>query len=500
MRTPFGSVRGRTVRGPYGEAEEYLGVPYAGIGGRFTAPGPPPGWTGTRDALAHGPACPQEPSGTAGLRTDERGCLHMNVWRPASGPGDAGPLPVMVWIHGGAHLYGHNANPVTRGARLAARYGVVVAAPNYRLGALGHLTLDHLLGPDYADASNAALLDLAAALRWVRRAAPAFGGDPGNVTVFGQSAGGANVAALMAMPAARGLFRRAIVESGSADRAQDPEYGRQRTADLLRLCGLTEPRAGELLALPVGRLVAAQQLLVRRRTRHRPGPGVVFQPTRDGRILPAVPVDAVAAGSSSDVDLVVGTNLNEASGYAPLDARGAEIRQDLPALLAPADFPHVHDLAGRLPGRLGRLLGRPAGAAETVEAYLAEQLYREPSNRLLDARRTARGRTYAYLFTWAAPHARERRGAHHGLEAPFVFQTQDLPGARAETGAAPPADLAAALGAYWTGFARTGVPGGEGLPVWRPYTPPARATAVLDTPVRIADDPLCPLRELLERR
>jgi para-nitrobenzyl esterase len=497
MRTPFGAVRGRTVPGAFGPAEEFLGIPYSEGTERFRAPGPPPRWAGELSALRHGPVCPQEPTRASGFAMDERHCLNLHVWRPA---GASGPLPVMVWLHGGAHLYGHNANPVTDGARLAARYGVVVVAPNYRLGALGYLCLEHLLGPRYADAGNAALLDVIAALEWIRRSAGAFGGDPENVTVFGQSSGGATVAALLAAPGAEGLFRRAIIESGTGDRAQDAEYGTRRTAELLDLCGLDATHAAGLLTLPASRLVAAQEALVHRRGPERPNLDITFQPSLDARTLPHAPVDAVAAGSGSEVDLIIGTNLNEASGYAPLDAADGAADGGLPARLAPVDFPKVPDLAEDLPRRLAQLMGRPPRTAEVVEAYLAEQIYREPSQRLLDARRTAAGRTYAYLFTWSAPHSRARRGSPHSLEIPFVFQTQATEQAAPEVGEDPPAALADTLGSYWTGFARTGEPGGAGLPHWRAYEAGARWTAVLDDPVRIVSDPRRPVREVLEAR
>ncbi|MFF0223258.1 carboxylesterase/lipase family protein [Streptomyces sp. NPDC004629] len=495
---PFGSVRGETVRSPFGDAEQFLGITYAEHRGRFLAPGAPPRWSGLLDARLYGPACPQEPSRVIGWKTHEQRCLHLNVWRPADRQAKA-PLPVMVWIHGGAHLYGHNASPVTAGARLAARHNAIIVTPNYRLGALGHLVLDHLLGPHYADAANVALLDLVAALKWTQRAAPALGGDSGAVTVFGQSAGGANVAALLAMPAARGLFHRAVIESGTGDRAQSRDYGRRRTADLLALCDLDEQQAAELLTLPVDQLIAAQQALVHSRNPRRPNMDITFQPTLDPHTLPSVPVDAIAAGASSDVDLIIGTNRNEASGYVPLDTPDDAVDPSLLPLLARADFPHVDDLPTRLSERLHLLLGRPARPGELVEAYLAEQIYREPSQRLLDARRTAQGRTYAYLFTWNPPHNHERRGAAHSLEIPFLFQTHDLPDAREEVGTAPPQGLADALGAYWTSFARTGVPTAPDQPRWEPYVPARRATALLDDPVRMADDPLRPVRELLAR-
>ncbi|GAB3749632.1 carboxylesterase family protein [Microlunatus parietis] len=268
-----------------GEIEEFLGVPYA-VAERFRLGVDVPPWTGIREARAGAPAAPQV--GDDGVVGSED-CLALNVWRPVGAAG----LPIMVWIHGGGYVGGSATDPITAGDRLAARHGVIVISVGYRLGALGFLSLEHLLGQEFRDSPNLALLDLITGLRWIRDHALELGGDPDRVTVFGQSAGGAAVSTLLGMPATEGLFRRAIVQSGTAERAQPPSFGLERTAELLDLLGLPEAEAERLLELPVETIVRAQTRLIERRSEGRLAPVFAFQPTIDGRLLTTLPYRSV---------------------------------------------------------------------------------------------------------------------------------------------------------------------------------------------------------------
>lgn len=491
--TAAGVVRGARRETVDGEVEAFLGVPYAAAE-RFRAAEAVPPWTGIREARAYAPPAPQ--AADERVVGDERQCLAVNVWRPVGAAG----LPVMVWIHGGGYIGGAPSDALSDGDRLAARHGVVVVAVGYRLGALGFLSLEHLLGEDFRDSANLAPLDLVAALRWVRDHADALGGDRDRVTVFGQSAGAAATATLLGMPIAEGLFRRAIVQSGTAERAQPPEFGIERTAELLGLLDLSERQASRLLELPAEAIIEAQTRLIERRSRGRLATVFAFQPTVDGRLLPALPYRSVAAGTNAAADLIVGTNEHEAAGLGvPLtlgDAEVASLPEPLPALIA-GDVPGRPDLADRYRAAFERLVPG-ASAAEVIGGYLTDRTYRQPSNRLLAARQAAVGRTYAYLFTWEPRRPGPRRGAVHSAELPFLFRHQDHPVLVDDLGMRPPAELAETVSTAWASFAATGRPELPDGTDWPRYQLPDRSTMIIDDRLQFVDDPRGELRTLLE--
>ena len=464
-----GRLLGRTVETPAGAAHAFLGVPYAGDPQRFLPAPPLEAWSGRREALEPGPRAPQTSGGS------ETGCLTVNVWTPEA----AEACPVIVWIHGGLHVAGSPSEPFCDGARLAARTGTVVVALGHRLGALGFLTVDHLLGHEYRDSANAGLHDTVAALEWVRDEIAAFGGDPGRITLAGQSAGATSAAMLLAAPRAEGLFARAVLQSANPERVGSREYGEEATAELLDLLGAPPER---LLDLPWPRLIEAQDRLLARRSAAGPNTVAVFRAGLDGRLLTRDPVSAVAAGASSGVDLVVTTNVNEGSGSVDLRAPDSvELRAQLDR--------HVADLlpggdAGAYREALAADLGRTPSDAEALEACLADEIYRQPSLRLLDARAAATGSTRAALFAWRAD---DSRGATHSLELPFLFRSLD--DARGTIGPAPQR-LSDEVSSRWAAFAATGDAG------WPEYGS-ERTTLVLDDPVRIVDAPREHLRRLV---
>jgi para-nitrobenzyl esterase len=399
----------------------------------------------------------------------------------------------MVWIHGGAYLMGSNSDGMYDGARLAAATGTVVVAINYRLGALGFLHLAHLLGDDFGDSSNLGLLDQLEALRWVRDNIAGFGGDPHNVTLFGESAGAAAIGTLLGMPASEGLFRRAIMQSGTAERFRTPEESARVTADFLRLCGLDESSAGELPTLPVERLLAAQQQLEERIAAESYAVPLPFQPTVGTPSLPVPPLDAVRSGINSAVDLLVGTNLNEGS-FA------VEMRPDRPEDPDYPDRAAAVLSAGGLPGdctpeyaeALEAVLARDPGGKELLEAAIADAVYRQPSNNLLDARlpsarSAAHGRTFAYLFTWRSPAMGGKLGSCHTLEIPFVFRHLDSPDAAYLTRGKAPQALSDTMSGAWAAFAQAGTPDQPGL-AWPEYGQ-ERRTMILDDATRLEADP-----------
>lgn len=486
VKTRSGEVRGRTADG----VTSFLGVPYAAAptgANRFRPPAPVRAWEGVRDALEHGPTAPAPgypPPFDALLpvvHVPGEDWLNVNVWTPD--PGAAG-LPVMVWVHGGAFVNGSNSIPVYDGTAFA-RDGVVLVAVNYRLGAEGFLLLDD-------GTPNLGLLDQVAALVWVRENIAAFGGDADNVTVFGESAGAMSVGALLAMPSAAGLFRRAILQSGAGHHTLTP-------GTAYRVAGYVAEEVGarmeggrltveSMARVPADRLVAAQQTLAARLAA-APDPALwgeitanlmMYEPVVDGDVLPASPIEAIAAGAGADVDVLVGTNRDEHRFF--LVPPGAAERTTDAVLDAVAT-------AYRLPGgaldgyrALQATPGQPTPGLVLADV-MTDWFFRIPALRLAEAH----GRAHVYEFDWASPVLDGRLGSCHAAELGFVFDT--LPAAHGLAGDAPPQGLADAMHAAWVAFATTGDPG------WEPYGADRRVRRLGDR-IETVTDPRGDLREL----
>ncbi|WP_159618357.1 carboxylesterase/lipase family protein [Ruania rhizosphaerae] len=497
MRTKLaaGDVEGAVRDTEDGKVLALLGVPYGapeGDGLRFRRAHLHEGWAGTRSAMSPGAVSPQDPARVGSARVSEVGALNLNVWRPV---GASGPLPVLVWIHGGAHMYGSNAHPLCDGGRLAAAHDMIVVAPNYRLGALGHLRLDHLLGDDFADAGNLALHDVMLALSWIHANATALGADDQRVTIMGQSSGGAVVDALLSTETAGSLFRGVIAQSSLAERVHLPQEAADATAQLLDELRLNDRDAGALLALPAEEIIAAQVAITHRRRTERRLPWILFQPMVDGRLLPSIPLRAIAEGAGSEVDLLAGTNLNEGSGEVDLRSTDEHLAgRELERLLQER-YP------GTEAGTYKAAMGGAASDVVALESLYSDLLYRQPTNRLLSARRAASGagRTYSYLFRWSRPDTDAwARRAGHSLELPFIFRhVDDSEAAAAEVGSNPPLTLMHSMSKAWAGFVHEGRPT---LPRGRPWPEygEARRTAVLDEEIVTTEDPLAGLRILAE--
>jgi carboxylesterase type B len=469
----------------------FMGVPFAAPpfgANRFQPPRPVAPWSGVRDALTFGPMPPQLPYPPPwDVLIPERGvagedCLNLNVWTPDLG---AAGLPVMVWIPGGMFEAGSGAT--YDGSRFA-RDGVVCVTMNYRVGAEGFLYLED------GDA-NPGLLDQVAALEWVRENIAPFGGDPGNVTVFGQSAGAMSIGMLLAMPRAEGLFRRAILQSGGAHYVipvEDALRVRQRLAGALGVA----PTREAITAIPVDHFLAGQGTL-KAELIADPDPArwgrevalnlAPWQPVVDGDVIPARPIDRIVAGAGATIDLMAGSNADE---YHFFLVPGGGIDQITDEVV-------IGVVAARgLPVEAAmdtyRAENPDASAGEILSAVLGDWYFRIPALRVAEAHaKNAAGATFVYEFAWRSPQFGGRLGAAHGLDIPFVFDT--LP---EETdpllGADPPQPLANAMHAAWVAFATSGDSG------WTPYDLGHRASMRFDTALTVVEDPRAAVRTLWE--
>ena len=490
MTTQVETRSGRVQGALAGGLHVFRGIPYARppVGPRrFRAPEPEAPWTGVRDATRPGTSAPQRPMQIPimpfDVGTQDEDCLYLNVWTP----GLDGARPVLVWIHGGAFTIGSGSQSIYEASRLARRGDVVVVTINYRLGALGFLHLADLLGAEYAGSGNLGILDQVAALAWVRDNIASFGGDPRNVTIFGESAGGMSVGTLLGTPAARGLFARAIPQSGAAHNAHSREVAADLAERLLAALGVARADAGRLRELPPERLLAGQDQVALGWLGR--GAGLAFQPVVDGAVLPQPPIDAVRGGLSRGVRVLVGATRDEWNLFGLMD----------PALAALDES----GLARRLQRTLGERAGQLAEAYRSARrgrlptdprslflAIETDRVFRIPAVRLAEAQSEHGSDVYKYLFTWESPFLGDMLGACHGIDVPFVFGHVDLPGSDKFVGSGPGVRALADITMdAWLGFAREGDPGHAGLGSWPAYETRRRSTMLLGPACAVEDDP-----------
>lgn len=499
VETASGRIEGLTVGGVH----VFKGIPYGAPtsgANRFRPPRKPEPWSGVKETRTYAgrspqaAAAPQRPElatvwGPVDTLPVGEDCLTLHVWTPGL---DSARRPVMVWLHGGAFSYGSANSPRYDSTNLAGRNDVVVVAVNHRLNIFGHLDLSAVGGERFAQSGNVGLLDLVLALQWVRDHAARFGGDPGNVTIFGQSGGGGKVSALLAMPGARGLFHKGIVQSGASIRFAEKERTTQLAAAVLKQLGLGANQLDALQALPLEKLsgvVASAQATLPKAKRPLLD-RYNFGPVIDGTVLPAHPFDPAASALGDDIPVLVGDTTDEAAIFlAPDEAvwNRAVTEDDLKKRIAAVAGDAADELLAyykrRDPGD---------GATDRLLTALTASNFGVRTVMLAEAKAArAKAPVWHYDFAWRTPAYGGRLKSCHSVEVPFVFDTLHVigeqhrkPGAQA---------LAARVSKIWADFARTGHCD------WPVYAAPTRTTMVFDDRCRTIDDPDGEVRPLWAR-
>lgn len=493
VETTAGKVRGTTAAAIHG----FKGIPYgAPTDGRnrFRPPLKPEPWSGIRDTTTYGSSSPQPTMGMSGLQAIIGGealarsepasedCLYLNVWTPAIGDGDR--RPVLFWCHGGGFTMGSGSAGFYHGRNLARRGNAVVVTVNHRLGPLGYCHLGDLAGEEYAASGNVGMLDLIAALEWVHANIAAFGGDPGNVTIFGESGGGGKVSTLLAMPGAAGLFHRAIVQSGPGLQMMSREQASRQAEKLLHALSIPTSQIDRLSHVALADLFAANAEVNRNPLRG-------WRPVVDGQILPQHPFAPQAPAISDTVPLIIGTNKDEATLFLLAD-------RELPELDEPGLLRRTRESVGAHAEALLAAYRRafPQASPGDLFASLAGDQMMRINSITLAQRKHARGAApvFLYLFTWETPAMQGRLKSCHALEIPFVFDNIAR-GGNFTANRPECQGLADKMSEAWLAFARNGVPAYHDLPAWSAYTPDEHATMIFDIPSRVEYDPYGDIRQ-----
>ncbi|PYQ91258.1 MAG: carboxylesterase/lipase family protein [Acidobacteria bacterium] len=498
VETTAGKVRGLVIE----KIQAFKGVPYgASTAGarRFLPPVKVQPWPGVRDAFEIGLRSPlidsvlvpewaplnlREPMG--------EDCLNLNLWTPGATRVDK--RPVMVWLHGGGYSAGSPNMIPYDGANLARKHDVVVVGLTHRLNVFGFAYLAELGGEKYADASNAGMKDIIAGLEWIRDNVASFGGDPGNVTIFGQSGGAGKVSTLLGMPAAQGLFHRAIAQSGSAVTSMPASAATESAEALMSRLGLKRNQVDDLQRLPMQQLLDAIPAPNRggeRGGRGRGGPGAGFNaaPVVDGKSLPRNVFDPTATDISANVPLLIGSTETEVTWNVNTDytppVDDAALRERIRKTLRSADDAQIDGVIA--------IYRKDRPKASNLDLALILETDASPFRSGTDTqaeRKAALGRApvYVYRFQWYSPVSGGRLRAMHCMDIPFVFENVDI--SQSVVGDGPDRSaLADKMSSAWVAFARNGNPNHKGLPKWDPFTSDRRATMIFNTECRAMNDP-----------
>jgi para-nitrobenzyl esterase len=493
VATGSGKVRGLAQN----KVQVFKGIRYGAStegAGRFMPPAKVAAWTNVKEVYEFGPRAPQlnnqfkgqvppefESMDPEGLMSED--CLCLNLW--TASVGRTHQRPVMVWLHGGGFTTGSGAFICYDGTELARKHDVVAITLNHRLNVFGYLYLPEVGGGKYANASNVGMLDIVAALEWVRDNVEAFGGDPNNVTIFGQSGGGGKVSALMAMPSAKGLFHRAIVESGADVRGVPAAAGTKSAEAFIAKLGLQPNQVDQLQAMPIDQLLTTMGSMT---GGGAPGAGgLALAPVVDGKTLPSNPFDPTAPELSANVPLLIGTTETEVTFFPgqildPIDA--ADLHARVKQTLRVADDSKVDDLIA--------VYRKDRPDATNTDLYLiiaSDATFR--AGVLVEADRKAqqdKAPCYQYYFTWRSPVRDGKLRSFHTLEIPFVFDNVDAAQSMTGDGSDRHA-LAAKVSGAWVAFARTGDPNHAGIPHWPPFDTTARSVMIINDEWKVVDDP-----------
>ncbi len=472
VQTSFGKIKGYTENG----VQIFKGIPYAEppVGDlRFSPPQAKKPWDGVLETTEFGPCAFQgysflEVLGDK-LQPESEDCLTLNIWTPAI---DNKKRPVMFWIHGGGFTIRGSRAPAFDGSHLAKRGDVVIVTINYRLGAFGYLFIP-------GETANAGQLDQVLALKWVNDNITKFGGDPDNITIFGESAGAYSVITLTAMPAAKGLFRRIIAQSMPTI---DPKVLKKPTKDLMRALGIKNKDINALRKVPAEEIIKAQNEITNKG-------GLLFRPIIDGDTFPVHPLTLFKEGKCKNIDLMMGSNLHEGKLFTALNPATREIK-DEKTIMAYLGMNGINSEKARniietyKEARAGIF---PNDPKELLDSIVTDLMIRVATLQILEAQSIYQQNTYNYLFTWETSVLNGRLGACHALEIPFVFNTLKVPGADGLVGdASDIGNLCENMMDAWLSFAHTGNPNHDGIPQWPTYDKKTRTTLLFGKECKVA--------------
>jgi para-nitrobenzyl esterase len=468
-----GKVKGYTENGLH----IFKGIPYAEppIGElRFRPPLVKKSWEGILETTDFGPCAFQGYTAleevTGKLQPESEDCLTLNIWTPGI---DNKKRPVMFWIHGGAFIMGGSRSPLYDGSELAQRGDVVIVTINYRLGALGYLFIPGIT-------ANVGQLDQILALKWVHDNVARFGGDPDNITIFGESAGAYSVITLVSMPAAKGLFRRIIAQSMPAI---DPKVSRKPTNQLMRALGVKHKDIDALRKVAPEEIIKAQNKITEK-------DALAFRPLIDSETFPVHPLTVFKEGKCKDIDLMMGTNLHEAKLFTSLDPDISKIKDEKAIELYLGMMGITSENARNIidiykEARAGILSTEPK---ELLDAIVTDQMFRVATVQILEAQSVYQPNTYNYLFTWETSVYDGKFGACHALELPFIFNTLEEPGMDVLVGnASNTENLCENMMDAWLSFAHSGNPNHDGIPHWPSYDKKSRATLLFGKEFKVTN-------------